>query len=128
MDTAIYTQIPLTINVKKILEKLHIPLDMENEFTELANKALEIGKPKVAVCLCTLELNKLMSLFSPIFCSALNTVSPGSYLRQIKINTTAVFARLKNAQTVKHRVRAANKNFFALNARDLLFWSQQKPA
>lgn len=55
MDTAIYTQIPLTINVKKILEKLHIPLDMENEFTELANKALEIGKPKVAVCLCTLE-------------------------------------------------------------------------
>ena len=42
MEHTIYTQIPLTFTVRNILEKLHIPLDMENEFTELANKAKQI--------------------------------------------------------------------------------------
>jgi len=49
MEHTIYTQIPLTFTVRNILEKLHIPLDMENEFTELANKAKQIAQPKIAV-------------------------------------------------------------------------------
>lgn len=48
MEHTIYTQIPLTFTVRNILEKLHIPLDMENEFTELANKAKQIAQPKIA--------------------------------------------------------------------------------
>lgn len=55
MEHTIYTQIPLTFTVRNILEKLHIPLDMENEFTELANKAKQIAQPKIAVRMCTLK-------------------------------------------------------------------------
>lgn len=55
MNDTIYTQIPLSFNVESILKKLHIPLDMNNEFTELAHKAQQIARPQIGVRLCTLE-------------------------------------------------------------------------
>lgn len=51
----VFTDIALDFDVKKIMNKLHIPDDMEESFAEIAEQAKKIAKPRALYRICTVE-------------------------------------------------------------------------